>query len=764
MTTIALGIIVYNGASNINNLLAQLVSYVDEIIVVDSYSTDNTVEIAELYGAKVFQMTFENSFSTLRNKILCETTCDYAILLDCDEILENPDDIFNTEFINFVYGFKRKNYIDNELQLDIYPDIQYRVMKINDTNKFQNHVHELPIDYEDAIILNTDILHYKTQDEYDFANKRYSILIEEALMNNNVAYCTLTEDLKSAIPNLKTTREYVDESIVIFEYGLESDIKKLEALNITCIQKVWEDNFSKYRNYYITAARELGCGWIFTSDTDEYPSTSLCINIKDLIKSADNYDSVSFNSHDIGFDKNDIEIYHNISSYYKQLLFKIYDGVKYNRNVHHELVGHSYKEIHASKDLYYEHVKKESDIYIRGCRNFFIAGGGVDEYCNQWKELRAIESCPNSWHEFRDQLVSGTISNDVKSWIINYRNINTLPHRDAEIRAFFTTYYEILHPKQNIDNLTCKPEETVIIVNINQTFVEEEYLRVLGRHGDPAGVKLYADMLTDGKLIKNDIEFIFKNSQEYISKNPSKDITQAPFCSEAELKADIAEFTNIDIDIVNTHWTTGYEDTLKSWKEVKPDTNNEIEDWYSNTNAYIYDLAIFHRREVGKEVSFYEGITLPAIEFAHGKNLKVLDFGGGIGTMCFWLVKEGHDVSYYDLNSVTSDFAKFRNTKHNMPIKFYSETNLPTDTYDFITMVDVVEHLIDIPETLERVANLINSGGTLFITWTFPQNENDKENSPFHLDKYYRWGEVEMTRILNDVGFTRQTDNLWRKI
>jgi ubiquinone/menaquinone biosynthesis C-methylase UbiE len=488
------------------------------------------------------------------------------------------------------------------------------------------------------------------------------------------------------------------------------------------------------------------------------------MSIKDLIKSADTYDTVSFNSHDIGFDKNGVEIYHNISSYYKQLLFKIYDGVKYNRNVHHELVGHLYKEIHASDDLYYEHIKKEFDIYIRGCRNFFIAGGGVDEYCDEWKELRAIKSCPSSWHKFRDQLISGTISNDIKNWITNHRNSNTLPHRDSEIRAFFTTYYEILHPEQNIDNLICEPEETVIIVNINQTFVEEEYLHILGRHGDPAGVKLYTDMLTDGKLTKDDVKFIFKNSQEYISKNPSKDITQAPFCSETELKVDIAEFTNTDIDIVNTHWTIGYEDTLKSWEEIKPNTNDEIEDWYSNTNAYIYDLAIFHHREINKNVSLYESITSPAIAFAHDKNLKVLDFGGGIGTLCFWLVKEGHDVSYYDLNSITSDFAKFRNIKHNMPIKFYSETNLPTDTYDFVTMIDVVEHLVDIPKTLGYVANLINSGGTLFITWTFPQNENDKKNSPFHLDKYYQWGLKEISEILISVGFTRQTDSLWRKI
>lgn len=335
---------------------------------------------------------------------------------------------------------------------------------------------------------------------------------------NKVAYCTLTEDLKSAISNLKITRSYVDESIVIYENGTKSELKKLKKLKITCVQKDWEDNFSEYRNHYLTAARELNCNWIFTSDTDEYPSITLCENIKSLIKNAKNYDMISFNSHDIGYDENDIEIYNNISTYYKQLLFKLYSKVKYVRTVHHDLSGHIYKEIHASPECYYEHIKHSSEVQIRGCRNFYIAGGGVDEYSSEWKELREIDNCPNTWHKFKANMIDGTLNDEVKKWIIKYRNANSQPHRDSELRSFFEVYFINLHPEQNIDNINIDLDIAHVESDIITTFIESEYLRILGRHADSNGLETYKSAIINGTLKREELETIFKTSSEYKQK------------------------------------------------------------------------------------------------------------------------------------------------------------------------------------------------------------------------------------------------------
>ncbi|MCB0447224.1 MAG: glycosyltransferase family 2 protein [Gelidibacter sp.] len=60
------------------------VSFADEIIVVDSFSTDRTSEIAKSYGAKVIQRKFDN-FSNQKNHALQFATNDWVLFLDADE-------------------------------------------------------------------------------------------------------------------------------------------------------------------------------------------------------------------------------------------------------------------------------------------------------------------------------------------------------------------------------------------------------------------------------------------------------------------------------------------------------------------------------------------------------------------------------------------------------------------------------------------------------------------------------------------------------
>ena len=57
---IALIVLTHNEELNLPNCLENAVSRVEEIFVVDSYSTDKTLEIARSYGAKVIQHPFGN--------------------------------------------------------------------------------------------------------------------------------------------------------------------------------------------------------------------------------------------------------------------------------------------------------------------------------------------------------------------------------------------------------------------------------------------------------------------------------------------------------------------------------------------------------------------------------------------------------------------------------------------------------------------------------------------------------------------------------
>lgn len=60
------------------------VAFADEIIVVDSYSTDKTPEIAKKYATKFLQRAFDN-FSSQKNFALKEATGDWILFIDADE-------------------------------------------------------------------------------------------------------------------------------------------------------------------------------------------------------------------------------------------------------------------------------------------------------------------------------------------------------------------------------------------------------------------------------------------------------------------------------------------------------------------------------------------------------------------------------------------------------------------------------------------------------------------------------------------------------
>lgn len=77
--------IVKNEAANLARSIKSLKSQVNEIVVVDTGSTDNTVAVAKKLGAKVYSFPWQDDFSKARNFALGKATGDWLVLLDADE-------------------------------------------------------------------------------------------------------------------------------------------------------------------------------------------------------------------------------------------------------------------------------------------------------------------------------------------------------------------------------------------------------------------------------------------------------------------------------------------------------------------------------------------------------------------------------------------------------------------------------------------------------------------------------------------------------
>jgi tetratricopeptide (TPR) repeat protein len=86
--TISLCMIVKNEEKYLAGCLESVRELVDEIIIVDTGSTDSTMQIAESFGARIYHFDWVNDFAAARNESLAHATGDWILYLDADERIE----------------------------------------------------------------------------------------------------------------------------------------------------------------------------------------------------------------------------------------------------------------------------------------------------------------------------------------------------------------------------------------------------------------------------------------------------------------------------------------------------------------------------------------------------------------------------------------------------------------------------------------------------------------------------------------------------
>lgn len=123
------------------------IKWVDEIIVVDSNSSDKTIEIAKKFGAKTFQREFDN-YVNQKEWAMSKVTGDWALYIDADERVLEP---LKQEIADFIskdnisaYAISRRNIILGSEQKygSFWPDWVIRLVKKDDFIKWVGEVHE----------------------------------------------------------------------------------------------------------------------------------------------------------------------------------------------------------------------------------------------------------------------------------------------------------------------------------------------------------------------------------------------------------------------------------------------------------------------------------------------------------------------------------------------------------------------------------------------------------------------------------------------
>ena len=126
-------IITYNEEATIQRCIKSLKGIAQEVIVVDSLSTDNTVPLAKSLGARVVKQEFLGHVAQ-KNHAVSESVNDWIISLDADEVLskELRESIMKIDLNkgeSFAYSMNRRNwYCDRWMfRCGWYPDRKLRL-------------------------------------------------------------------------------------------------------------------------------------------------------------------------------------------------------------------------------------------------------------------------------------------------------------------------------------------------------------------------------------------------------------------------------------------------------------------------------------------------------------------------------------------------------------------------------------------------------------------------------------------------------------
>jgi hypothetical protein len=190
MQELSVVIITFNEEKTIGKCIASVREVANEIIVLDSYSTDKTIDIARSAGALVYQQTFKG-YGPQKNAALQHSKYDLVLSLDADEILNSTlVQAISAEKKALSYDAYMMNRCTNYCGKFIrhgswYPDKKVRLFNKRIAKWSDDLIHEKIEIPTHATIkeLKGDILHYSYHNiaEHVTQNNNFSTLSSEFL-------------------------------------------------------------------------------------------------------------------------------------------------------------------------------------------------------------------------------------------------------------------------------------------------------------------------------------------------------------------------------------------------------------------------------------------------------------------------------------------------------------------------------------------------------------------------------------------------------
>jgi len=198
MPSLSVCLIVKNEERVLPRCLRSVQELADEIVVVDTGSSDGTVEIAQAHGARVFHYQWHDDFAAARNYAMDQATGDWVLQIDADEEFYRPDlthlrEIIQRDDIDGVHLVLRNFFPSPATQTDeSLPDPKNyphsvnhfpRLVRNRPHIRYSGAIHEGFRELDHVLVSDVSIFHYGYAQEDERKNRRFERNREMTLKN-----------------------------------------------------------------------------------------------------------------------------------------------------------------------------------------------------------------------------------------------------------------------------------------------------------------------------------------------------------------------------------------------------------------------------------------------------------------------------------------------------------------------------------------------------------------------------------------------------
>lgn len=270
MATISLCMIVKNEEENLPTCLSSVGDLPDEIIIVDTGSTDKTKEAARDFTDKIYDFEWVDDFAAARNFSFSKATMDFCMWLDADDVLEPTDleallALKKTLTAEIDVVMVRYNTAFDEAGKPAFAYYRERLIRRNSALRWQGAVHEAIAPTGRVIYSEAAVTHRKTTARDPNRNLRiFERLLSKGKPLSPREKFYYARELSSNgrdAEAVEILRDFLDSG----EGWVENNIEACRSLS-SCLARLGkpEDSFLRLSRAFATAspARKYAVTWV----------------------------------------------------------------------------------------------------------------------------------------------------------------------------------------------------------------------------------------------------------------------------------------------------------------------------------------------------------------------------------------------------------------------------------------------------------------------------------------------------------------------